>query len=316
MRILIIGGAGYIGTRLCEILNKMDIQYSVLDTHEPVIDTTLYKYIHCLRNNGTSKLFLDSLLRGFTHVINLSGMVGEPQSKKYPKQVNEMNVDVSEMVAKACKKHSVKLIHISTCSVYGFTGEHSNTEDDAQINPIGVYGKSKYKAEQAIMKHADFLFRPVILRLGTVFGWSPKMRYDLSINTMLWHALSDIEFTVYSNGEQSRPFTYIDNVANTIISVLECKTSEIYNVVDRNIDFLSLGNIIAYITGAQLLISNENPDARSYKASGYKLFSKYDIEHITFSDALNCTSKKIKKHLRGSLKNMYDSQVIHKCNNL
>ena len=301
MKILLIGGAGYIGARLCELLNKKNIRYGVLDINTPIVNVPVY-YKHYL--NGSDYMdFTTILTDGYTHIINLSGLVGEPQTLAHKKHLQALNVNVPKKLAELCKVHGIKLIHISSCSVYGFNKQMAT--ETSKPNPIGSYGKSKLDSEKAIMKLADYTFRPVILRLGTVYGWSPNMRYDLSINSMLYDAVKSKHFHVFGGGVQERPFVHIDTVINAIGNLIDCKKASIYNVVDMNAAFIDLGKFIKKHLHIDYTLHKENEDGRSYSASMNKLLLRYPFKSMKCEDrnkhfikTLKDTKKKIKKHLK------------------
>jgi nucleoside-diphosphate-sugar epimerase len=180
-------------------------------------------------------------------------------------------------------------------------------DETAKVEPKSAYSDSKYKAEQGILKLADKNFCPIILRQGTVYGFSPRMRYDLVVNTMLKEALLNNKILVFCGGEQWRPLIDIEDVASAHIAVIEAPKDkvcgQIFNLVFKNYRVLELSH---WVKNALKEIENINPEiivqyqkskARTYRISGEKIIKTLDWHpQISVYESVKDMIKKIRKY--------------------
>jgi nucleoside-diphosphate-sugar epimerase len=162
-----------------------------------------------------------------------------------------INTDATIKLAKLCKKTGIRrFTFASSGSIYdrGLMAEDILQTEDSPVNPKAAYSLSKYKAEQELIKLADKQFCPVIMRQGTVYGFSPRMRYDLVVNTMLKSALLNNKLIVFCGGEQWRPLVDVRDVARAHIAAIEAPGEEvcgqIFNLVYKNYRVLELAHWI------------------------------------------------------------------------
>jgi nucleoside-diphosphate-sugar epimerase len=162
-------------------------------------------------------------------VIHLAAVVGDPASKARPEQTVETNYLASQMIASASKLNGInKFIYASTCSVYG-VGEDI-LDEDAPLNPVSLYARTKISSEESIIGFANSRFKPVIMRMSTLYGYSQRMRFDLVVNTMTMTAFTEGQITVFG-GSQWRPLLSLVDAADAYLKVLNSDTgSRIYNV--------------------------------------------------------------------------------------
>jgi len=247
MRVLVTGGAGYVGSVLIrKLLNKKHdvIVFDTLDFgNESIISLKdIELYIGDFVGVGRKTL------QRTDAVIHLAGVSTEPTSQYNPRQTDLVNHINSVELAKKAKEAGVgRFIYASSCSIY-FTFDTPlnpplSKEMDA-VNPISAYSLSKRAAEVGIMELADNHFQPTILRKGTVYGVSPRMRYDLILNSFVKDLVTKGKIKVHCNGEIYRPILDIDEAADAYISSIELPIADvggkIFNVVSRNIDAKSL----------------------------------------------------------------------------
>lgn len=242
-KILLIGGAGYVGSVLAEELLARGYAVRILDR--------LYYGEESLRNIGDRVELIVGDMRtgesavfdGIDAVINVGGLSNDPTAEYNPKANYEMNTIASAKLAVLCKEQGVpRYVFASSCSIYDLgvgNGQKDFLQDESStVNPRAAYSRSKYDAEQALLKMADNDFCPVILRKGTIYGFSPRMRYDLVVNTFLKDALSKGILTLYYGGEIWRPLVDIRDVARVYIACLEADSAkvhaQIFNVCFQN----------------------------------------------------------------------------------
>lgn len=243
MKVLVIGGGGYVGSVLVEEL--LERGYAV-----KVFDRLFYgDYgLKDIRNKielvvGDMRTMGLSVLKGVDAVINVGGLSNDPTAEYNPKANYEMNTLATEHSAKLCKHLDIRrYIYASSCSIYDFGIIEPDNDilanEDTHVNPQAAYSLSKYEGERRLLKLVDNHFSPVILRKGTVFGFSPRMRFDLVVNTFVKDALRKGAITVFYGGEMWRPLVSVRDVARCYIACLEANETkikgQIFNLVYKN----------------------------------------------------------------------------------
>ena len=150
---------------------------------------------------GDIRSFDPAVLDGCDAVLHLAGLSNDPTAEFNPKANEEINTHGTEVVATACKARGIKrFINASTCSIYdlGFYAPDFLRDEESEVKPRAAYAVSNYEAERILLAMADDRFCPVILRQGTVYGWSPRMRYDLVVNTFVRDAIGKGSLTVHA----------------------------------------------------------------------------------------------------------------------
>jgi nucleoside-diphosphate-sugar epimerase len=231
-RVLIVGGAGYIGSALVpQILDEMDV--TVLDT---------FWFGDFLPKKGVKRIIKNVMdtseedYRGYDQVIFFAGLSNDPMSEFMPKECYIQNAAAPAYVAMLCKKVGVKkFIYASTCSVYGDSPGQTKSVRD-MIHVSYPYGISKYMGEQGVMVQGDEFFKTVAVRMGTVCGFSPRMRFDLLINTMYKNLMLTGEIKI-SNPALSRPVLFIQDACSVYRSLLleDSIQNKVINAVSFNI---------------------------------------------------------------------------------
>ncbi|MFH1639102.1 MAG: SDR family oxidoreductase, partial [Chloroflexota bacterium] len=191
-------------------------------------------------------------------VIHLAALVGDPLCHREPQRAVEVNYLATKYLARACGKAKVRLIFASTCSVYGVKNEMCR-EEGTDPEPFSVYGLTKLKAETDVLDAGGIAFR-----MATIYGVSPRMRFDLVINEFIREAKTEKRIRIFG-GSQIRPFLEIGSAARTYIDCLKSDQSgEIFNLSDGSITLLELGKNIGEIFGCRVDVIPELVDKRSY----------------------------------------------------
>jgi CBS domain-containing protein len=187
-RVLVVGGAGFLGSVLTQKLLGRGFKVRVLDSFlygrkslDPLTgDENLEIVEGDLRNIHTCV----SSLADVDAVVLLAAIVGDPASKVRPTETIETNVLAAQALASACKLHHInRFLYASTCSVYGIGADL--LDEEAPLIPVSLYARTKIESEKIILGIGDEYFSPTILRMGTLYGYSPRMRFDLVVNTWI-----------------------------------------------------------------------------------------------------------------------------------
>lgn len=242
-KILLVGGAGYVGSVLTHELLERGYAVRILDR--------LYFGDLGLRDHrdrvelvvGDMRTLTSDVLEDVEAVINVGGLSNDPTAEYNPRANYEMNTLASKRLADLCVAHGVqRYIFASSCSIYdrGVSDESRDVllDEESDVDPRAAYSRSKYDAERLLLDMAGDDFCPVILRKGTIYGFSPRMRYDLVVNTFVKDALSKGYVTVHYGGEMWRPLVEVRDVARAYIACLhadeERVKEQIFNVSFNN----------------------------------------------------------------------------------
>ena len=272
--ILVTGGAGYVGSvlvrRLLEEKYKVRVYDSLVfgDKSLQGLDVTIVQ--------GDIRKFDPGVLEGIDAVIHLAALSNDPTADYDPKINLEINLLGTMRVAEACRKKGIKkFLHASSCSVYHSLpfDDRVWTEDDI-VRPIGHYALSKYLAEEILLSLEDLA--PVIFRQGTIYGVSPRMRYDLVVNTFVKDVYKDNEITIYNGGKKWRPLIDVNDVAEAYVFCLKnySKVSgQVFNLSAKNYRVIDIAEIVRGQIGNNPKIINVDKKSmvRSYRVSTEKL---------------------------------------------
>ena len=276
-KLLIIGGAGYIGSVLSPSLVKAGYQVTVLDNliynqKKLQISNKNFKFIlGDLRN----KKIINNLVKSNDIIILLAGLVGDPITKKYPLVSSKINNIGIKHIIKVVKKNKIEnFIFVSTCSNYGIVKNNILAKENHNLYPLSRYAKDKVKVENFIKKN---IFRSktttTILRFATAFGLAPRMRFDLTVNefTKILHEKKNLE--IYDT-ETWRPYCHVKDFSLLIEKVLDSNNDkthfEIFNA-GSDINHATKKNIIDminnYVPNTRVVYSKNGNDPRNYRVN-------------------------------------------------
>jgi nucleoside-diphosphate-sugar epimerase len=279
-KILITGGAGYIGNILTPQLLEDEYYVTVFDNlihrQHGILENASYDNFNFVYGDVRNYELYEKLIKQHDVIINLAAYVGMPLCNRFPIETKQVNQDSAEFLASKVSKNQL-VIHANTNSGYGL-GTHTNGKavfctEETPLNPISLYGKTKCAAEKAIMASGN----NITFRLATVMGVSRKMRMDLLVNDFTWRAWND-KFIVLFESSFLRNFVHIRDVANVIsFSIGHSKmVGQVYNLgnTSANVNKMDLCLAIKkqvpdfYITESEI---NKDPDQRNYIVSNEKL---------------------------------------------
>ncbi len=279
-RVLVVGGAGYLGSVLTQRLLSCGFRVRVLDNFlygrrslEPLAGNENLEIVEGdLRNIHTCV----SSLSETDAVVLLAAIVGDPASKARPTETIETNVLAAQALASACKLHHInRFLYASTCSVYGIGADL--LDEEAPLNPVSLYARTKIESEKIILGMGDEYFSPTILRMGTLYGYSPRMRFDLVVNTMSMKSFVDGRIQVFG-GRQWRPLLGVEDAAEVYVRCLESSLQSVGNQIfnvgsdEQNYRIDEVARIIGNsLGGIPISRDHSNLDARDYRVSFSKL---------------------------------------------
>lgn len=220
-QILIIGSQGYLGSRLTIYLKEHGYKCSAIDTgffKNGVL--TAVDPIDTISKDA--RMIVESDIEGFQAVILLAGISNDPFGHMTAEQIYDPSRDYALNIAKICKKLNVQFIYPSSCSVYGAAPDGFLSED-SQTNPQTPYSLNKIQVEKGLSLLADSTFSPIALRFGTVYGISPRIRFDVVINMLCGLALSTNKVTLNSDGAAWRPHLHIEDACESFLCSIELK---------------------------------------------------------------------------------------------
>ena len=283
-RVLIIGGAGYIGTVLSDYLFNQN--YSVRS-----FDYFLYRNNHCvlpyLGRSGYEHIYgdlcsrkdFDRALEGITDVVFLAGLVGDPITKKYPKESEHINqAGIRQAIDQMNGRGVDRLIFISTCSNYGLIKDDQMADEDFELNPLSLYAKTKVVAEKYILSlQGKTDFNTTILRFATAFGLSPRMRFDLTVSEFTRELALGRELLVF-DAHTWRPYCHVRDFAPLIQKVLEASKEQVNNQVfnaggDANnyTKQMIVDEIMKHLPKAKVRYQEQDSDPRNYRVNFQKV---------------------------------------------
>src|SRR3954463_10804454 len=249
LRVLLAGGAGYIGCILAERLLERGYKVRILDRlwwgEEPLAHVR--DRIEVV--NADVRDVPSEALEDIDAVINLSGLSNDPTAEYDPDANWQMNAVATETLGNACVERGIeRIVFASSCSLYDGLppGMH---DESAAIAPRGAYATSKRYGEEALVGLIDRGLCPVILRNGTVYGYSHRMRYDLVVNTFVKDALLVERLLLHGGGWMWRPLVDVRDVSDAMIAAFEAPDDlvrgEVFNVLHSNYQIRELAMLVA-----------------------------------------------------------------------
>jgi nucleoside-diphosphate-sugar epimerase len=278
--VLVIGGAGYIGSALLPKLLDKGYRVTLLDLllygTEPIQGVIDHPRLKILQEDFRQIDKVVEATQGADAVIHLGGIVGDPACALDEDLTTDINLMATRMTAEVCKGSGVsRFIFASTCSVYG--ASDVRLDEKSQLNPVSLYARSKIASEKVLLNMADDRFAPVILRFGTIYGLSGRTRFDLVVNLLTAKAVVDGQITIFG-GDQWRPFLHVEDAATAVMQVLEAPLplvrNQVFNVGsdEQNYTIRQIGEIIhTLVPKAEIVNKEADLDPRNYWVSFSKI---------------------------------------------
>jgi nucleoside-diphosphate-sugar epimerase len=292
--ILVVGGAGYIGSMLCRKILAAGHKVRVLDCllygdgslQELVADPRFELMAGDCRNIQN----VVCAFKGVKSVVHLAAIVGDPACEQDRQTAMEVNYAATRMLIEVAKGHGVeRFLFASSCSVYG--ASDLLMDENSVAAPLSLYGQTKVDSEKALLEARTKDFHPTVLRLATVFGHGYRPRFDLVVNLLTAKAYQDEVITIL-NGHQWRPFIHVRDVADAIVYVLDAPVAlvsgETLNVGENRLNY-SLDQVAEKLQQAfpkaQIRFA-ENSDRRNYRVSFQRIARLGFHCHLTLDDGI------------------------------
>jgi nucleoside-diphosphate-sugar epimerase len=307
--ILIVGSQGYLGSHLITYLLNRGYKCKGIDTGF-FKDGLLNKINSEDVLNKDARFITKDDLNGFDVLILLAGISNDPFGRLSAEQIYDPSRDYALSIAEMCKDMNIKFIYPSSCSVYGAAASDDFLTEDDATNPQTPYSKNKLQVEEGLMELSDNSFAPIALRFGTVYGFSPRIRFDVVINMLCGLALTSKKVTLNSNGEAWRPHLHIDDACESFRCCIEWlpdsnklvvlnvgrnednfRVIDIAKIIHSNVE----GSKLNYLDSSKVNLENElikdrkiqdGVDTRSYRVSFDKInkilpgfYCKWSVEN-------------------------------------
>lgn len=282
--VLLIGGAGYIGPVITEDLLKSKAKVTCLDlllyenkkSIEKFLTDENYRFIH---GDLSDLSLIDPILKSITDVVILAGLVGDPITKKYPKESKLINeVKIMGLIDHLNNQGLNKVIFVSTCSNYGLIPGNTLADENYPLNPLSLYAKSKVAVEEYILNsRTQKDYCPIVLRFATAFGLAPRMRFDLTVNEFVLELATSGHIDVY-DPDTWRPYCHVKDFARLINLVLSAPNNvvshQIFNSGDEKNtctkrDLIKM--IQVYIPNIEVNYISSGGDPRNYQVNFSKV---------------------------------------------
>jgi len=278
--VLVIGGAGYIGSALLPKLLAQGCRVRVLDRFlfgdKPIEGIVGHPRLELVEGDFRHVDKVVEAMQGMDAVVHLGAIVGDPASALDEQVTVAVNLTATQMIAQVAKACGVpRFIFASTCSVYGASDEL--LDEQSRVKPISLYGRTKLAAEQGLMRMADDQFAPTVVRFATIYGLSGRTRFDLVVNLLAAMAKVENKITVHG-GDQWRPFVHVDDAALAVATMLQAPLPAVGNQVfnvgsdEQNHTIREVGELIhEQAFTAELIVADDDIDKRNYRVSFRKI---------------------------------------------
>ena len=285
IKVLVIGAGGYVGSVLCRELLNQGYEVRGVDRFlfgdETLQEIVNHHHFELVKGDIRHLDLLVDAAFGVDAVINLAAIVGDPACDLDVNHSIMINYFSAKAAADAARHFKVdRYLFASTCAVYGASKEGEVLSEGSAVAPVSLYAETKLKTEEGILSLADRNFSPCVFRLSTVYGLSPRMRFDLVVNLFILNALTSGKINVLG-GDQWRPYVHVRDVARVFILALRADKTlihrQVYNLgsTEQNFRVIELAEKISrQIEGTQVISHPDAKDPRNYYVGFDKIREK------------------------------------------
>jgi nucleoside-diphosphate-sugar epimerase len=283
-KVLVSGGAGYIGSVLVRLLLEKGFAVRVIDKlsfgGEPLLDWLNHPQFEFVKGDIRNAADVSAALQGVDAVAHLAAIVGDPACAQEPELARATNYDASVQFYNLAEKAGVKrFVFASTCSNYGkMEDPEGYVNEDSQLAPVSLYAETKVAVEKFLLgQERGNKCKPVCLRFSTVYGISMRPRFDLTVNEFTRELALGRELVVF--GEQFwRPYCHVVDLARSVVAVLEASEEkvayDVFNVGDTAENYqkkMIVDAILEQLPDSRVKYVSKNEDPRDYRVNFSKI---------------------------------------------
>jgi nucleoside-diphosphate-sugar epimerase len=290
-KILVTGGAGYIGSVLTRQLLDKGYKVRVIDSlmygGEPIIDLLNLPDFEFVKGDVRNEADVRKAMEGIDCVAHLAAIVGDPACAQNPELAKTTNIKGSEMLYKVANEMGAsKFVFASTCSNYGKMDDPDQfVTEESTLAPVSLYAETKVAVEQFLLSQPQSNnCKPTCLRFSTVYGLSLRPRFDLTVNEFAKELALGRELVIF--GEQFwRPYCHVYDLARSVVSVIEAPAElvsfDVFNVGDTSENYqkkMIVDEVVKLIPDAKIKYVSKNEDPRDYRVAFEKIKNKLGFE--------------------------------------
>lgn len=313
-KVLVTGGAGYIGSVLVRLLLEKRYHVRVLDNlsfgGEPILDLLNRSDFEFVKGDVRDEAVVADAMKGIDFVAHLASIVGDPACAVNPDLTRSVNIDGSVNLYTQAEAAAVKkFVFASTCSNYGKMKDPDSFVNEAsELAPVSLYAETKVFVEKYLLgQPATNTCKPTCLRFSTVYGLSLRPRFDLTVNEFAKELALGRELVIF--GEQFwRPYCHVVDLARSVIAVFEAEAEkvsfDVFNVGDTEENYqkkMIVDVILKRLPDAKVKYVSKNEDPRDYRVSFEKIKSKIGFE----------ITKKVPEGVDQIIKSVRDGFILH-----
>lgn len=287
MKVLVTGGAGYIGSVLVRQLLRKGYAVRVIDSlkfgGEALYDVMLHPEFEFQYGDVRNPSDVQKALQGIDAIVHLAAIVGDPACKKFSEEAQQTNWEASVSLFESAEKAGVKrFVFASTCSNYGKMPDPDQmvTEESA-LHPVSLYAELKVKFENYIIhQRKDSLMCNTALRFSTVYGFSPRIRFDLTVNEFTRNATIKGEQEIWG-AQFWRPYCHVEDLARSVVLVLESSEEKVranvFNVGDTSENYrkgMIIEEVCKIVPNTKVNYVEMNEDPRDYRVNFEKIHTQ------------------------------------------
>jgi nucleoside-diphosphate-sugar epimerase len=286
---LVTGGAGYVGVPVVQQLLASGRRVRVLDTlrwgGESLLGVWPHPHFELVKGDVTVAADRAGALDGAGSVVHLAAIVGDPACKQEPDLAQRINLDATRaLYDEAAASGAADFIFVSTCSNYGIADPAELATERSPLNPASHYARTKVAAEEYLLQHRGAGPAATVLRLATVYGVAPRMRFDLTVNEFARDAALRKPLEIFAE-TLWRPYVHVSDVASAVRLVLDSpeavRRGEVFNVghTGENYQKLALCRLLQErVPELDISFVRTGADPRSYRVSFEKIASRLGFQ--------------------------------------
>lgn len=283
-KVLVTGGAGYIGSVLVKLLLEQGFKVRVLDNlrfgGEAIVELFNNPNFEFVKGDTRVQADVEKAVEGIDYIAHLASIVGDPACAKEPELARETNLEATKLMYTIAESKGVKkFVFASTCSNYGKMDDpNSFVTEESKLAPVSLYAETKVEAEKFLLSQDKTnTCAPTCLRFSTVYGLSPRIRFDLTVNEFTKDLAMGKELVIF--GEQFwRPYCHVVDLSRGVIEVLKAESEkvafDVFNVGDTNENYqkqMIVNEIQKFLPEAKIKYVSKNEDPRDYRVAFEKI---------------------------------------------